>query len=441
MKLTERMKSKLRKVNFTSVAFFAVSVISITFAWLAYSNTIATNLDVDIKRWDINITTGNTEITNEYDINVDSFYPGMDDYSDSFTIRNNGDLAAKIDYNISYFRLFDQEIPTNNLTFYELQRDYPFKISLDYDTRYLGINDTATFSISCEWPLDSGDDAADTLYGNMASEFYAQEQQIKANNPSYEIRKGLELKIEIVVSQYIDETNSFATDSWDTIQLAVEKGDTSKYSVGATKNVRVGNKNLKVKIVNKSAPTSCNGDSFSQTACGFVLEFENVIEEKKMNSSNTSNGGWPNSELYEYLHGDFFSTKLPYELRKVVATTRVVSGHNSNETTNYVTYDKLYLFSNKEYYGVNAQDTAANSTRQIDWYVGMSSTPIYDSGSLVGYAYLKMKKLDSLNNPKTYWFRSVNGTQWFDAVHSSSIYSPKEANEPNVWFAPAFRIT
>ena len=39
------------------------------------------------------------------------------------------------------------------------------------------------------------------------------------------MRSGLELKIEIVISQYIDETNSFATDSWDTIELAVEKGD------------------------------------------------------------------------------------------------------------------------------------------------------------------------------------------------------------------------
>ena len=60
--------------------------------------------------------------------------------------------------------------------------------------------------------------------------------------------------------------------------------------------------------------------------------------------------GWPLTELYTYLQGDFYNS-LPNDLKEVIATTRVVSGGSSG---NYTTNDKLYLLSLKELSGSNS---------------------------------------------------------------------------------------
>lgn len=48
-----------------------------------------------------------------------------------------------------------------------------------------------------------------------------------------------------------------------------------------------------VRIANNSTPDECRNDNFSQSACGFVVEFVDIVEERAMNASATSVGGWP----------------------------------------------------------------------------------------------------------------------------------------------------
>ena len=74
MKLSERIKNKLVKVNLTSVLFFAVSMISITLAWFAYTNTVSSNMNIDLKAWNVKITNNNTEVNNTLTINITDLY-------------------------------------------------------------------------------------------------------------------------------------------------------------------------------------------------------------------------------------------------------------------------------------------------------------------------------------------------------------------------------
>ena len=128
MKLSDRIKSKFTKVNLTSIAFFAVSIMSITLAWFAYTNTVTSNMNVNLKTWDIKITKNNTEVSNVFDITINNLSPGMTDFQEDYVIHNNGDIPAKITYNIKYFRLFNTEVTTTNgISFAQLARDYPFK--------------------------------------------------------------------------------------------------------------------------------------------------------------------------------------------------------------------------------------------------------------------------------------------------------------------------
>lgn len=85
---------------------------------------------------------------------------------------------------------------------------------------------------------------------------------------------------------------SFENDSWETIANAVRTGNSSVYKVGDTKEVELdGYGTFTVRIANISTPTACKSTGFSQTACGFVVEFEELVTNYKMNSSNSNIGG------------------------------------------------------------------------------------------------------------------------------------------------------
>ena len=94
--------------------------------------------------------------------------------------------------------------------------------------------------------------------------------------------------------------NVFASDSWSTIAANVKNGNTSKYDVGDTKTVDLGSLGIHtVRIANMS--TCTNGEK-SETACGFVVEFADVITKHNMNSTATNVGGWPASEARTYVN-------------------------------------------------------------------------------------------------------------------------------------------
>ena len=64
-----------------------------------------------------------------------------------------------------------------------------------------------------------------------------------------------------------------------------------------------------VRIANLSTPAECSTTGFSQTACGFVIEFADIITTHRMNleGSTSTNGyynkgGWQYSDIRAYLN-------------------------------------------------------------------------------------------------------------------------------------------
>ncbi|MBQ6498229.1 MAG: hypothetical protein IJI58_05890, partial [Bacilli bacterium] len=72
--------------------------------------------------------------------------------------------------------------------------------------------------------------------------------------------------------------HSFNGHSWETIINNVRSGNTDIYNIGDTKTVDMGTLGTHtIRIANKSTPAECSTTGFSQTACGFVLEFADII--------------------------------------------------------------------------------------------------------------------------------------------------------------------
>ena len=183
---------------------------------------------------------------------------------------------------------------------------------------------------------------------------------------------------------------SFEDDDWATISAVAKSGNyAGTYNVGDTKDIDLGDLGLHtVRIANTSTPAECSQTGFSQSACGFVLEFADIITTHAMNPTNTNTGGWPTTEMETYLNSDIYNA-LPADLQSVIINTNLVSSRGFQEANNLTSTDKLYLLESKEVYG-NSVGTASNVTRQLDYYANQGVTASNYS--------LAIKQMDGTNS-------------------------------------------
>ena len=237
---------------------------------------------------------------------------------------------------------------------------------------------------------------------------------------------------------------TFAKDDWDTIANAVRTGQTSNYHVGDTKEVDLGTygKHM-VRISNMSTPDECNQNGFSQSACGFVVEFTDIITTHNMNPKGDYNGktyeygwnkgGWLKSQMKTFIDNVIYNS-LPNELKSVIITTETVSGHGSEDTNNFTSPDKLYLLAPKEIYSdwSYQYDSAKDSTRQLDYYNIKGVTTSSYAGAI---------KKDSAGTADWWWLRSANSynDRVFCSVYTNGYWGDNSANSTR-GVSPAFRI-
>ena len=243
-------------------------------------------------------------------------------------------------------------------------------------------------------------------------------------------------------SKIAGDPESFSTDSWATIKKAVHNNNASLYHVGDTKKVTINGTDYTVRIVNKSTNANCDNENYSQTACGFVVEFVDIVEQRAMNSADTNVGGWPATETRTYLNGTFYNS-LPSDLQAVIKPTRVISGHGSNDSTNFTTTDKLYLLSSEEVYGTDDGqyhffDTAYGTSHQLEYYSNNGVT--YSTSSWNGTNLDKAIK--QYNSSNTWWWlrpADSDGNGSFRRINSDGrLNSNGSGNTGGV--SPAFRI-
>ena len=350
---------------------------------------------------------------NYYEFTVDAVNSGtIDGMIDSITSKLNGttitNLPDYLNYTVSYFD--GMPLQTNQL---------------------LAAGTTEKYRVRIEYRTD------------------IELNQIPATNQNLTLQFTVKYKQSDSNAQSVTHPISFATDSWDTIISAVTNGSIDNYNVGDTKTVDMGTLGTHtLRIANKSTPSECNTTGFSQTACGFVLEFADIITTHRMNpytsgattSGNGNIGGWPASEMRTYVNSDIYNA-LPSELKNGIINTTVVSGHGlTSGETNFTSTDKLYLLSTHEVYedvdgntsgGIDYLDTAYNNTRQLDYYSNLNVTTSNYSGAIKqrngSNAYWWMRSASSNTNRNFY---SVGDTGNWPGNYSTHAYG----------VSPAFRI-
>ena len=248
-----------------------------------------------------------------------------------------------------------------------------------------------------------------------------------------------------IADKDIPAPNSFSTDSWKTIIKAVKNNNISKYNVGDTKEVDLGTTygTHTIRIANMSRPSECSTSGFSQTACGFVLEFADIITMHNMNPAGEYNGtqydygynvgGWPNSSMRTFVNNDIYNS-LPSDLKNGIIDTTVVSSYGKSDTSNFTSTDKLYLLAPKEIYTDfnNSYDTAKDLTRQLDYYKNEGVTTSSCS-----------KAIKINNSTASYWWlrsaKSVNISSFYFVYNAAGDWNTGTAYTTD-GVSPAFRM-
>ena len=244
-----------------------------------------------------------------------------------------------------------------------------------------------------------------------------------------------------------DKPTTFAEDSWETIASSVKTGNIRGYKVGETKTIDMGDYGTHtVRVANTSTPDECKTEGFSQSACGFVLEFTDIITTHNMNPKGEYNGtnytvgwnigGWPASSMHTFVNNDIYNA-LPSELKNIIIDTTVVSSHGRDDTANFTSTDKLYLlapveiYSDWENFSSASSDTSKDLTRTLDYYAKLGVTSSNYNGAI--------KKSETT---ATVW--------WLRAAYSTLVSDFHSVRASGAWYissayftygvSPAFRI-
>ncbi len=239
---------------------------------------------------------------------------------------------------------------------------------------------------------------------------------------------NLTANLEILGTLGLKRIPSFANDTWEELVENIESGKIQYYQVGDTREIDMGTLGTHtLRIVNKSTPSECSDPNFSQTACGFVVEFVDIIATHAMNSTDSNSGGWLSAEMNSFVNYDIYDA-LPTELKTIIINTPVISGHNSSSSSNIGSVDKLFLLSEIEVYGgaSSVYDTLdVNQTRQLDYYANASDIRKKNGNN---YSAWYLRTAVSSNDTG---FLSVDSTGTMDTTVGASTA---------LGVAPAFRL-
>ena len=420
------MKDDKKYIYVVAVLLLVVVALGISYAWFS---AIITGNDTAKNN---KVVTGNLELTytDTNEISLDNVIPG-DSFTKEVSVKNTGTLDVK--YNLVWQSL------TNTITNNELVIEATCK----------RLNSSGAVDGTCEaisqTPVSSNTIKKKiSIEPNITHEYTVKVTFIDTGEPqNYNKNKSFNGKLGI--EEYVP--TQFEKDSWTAIVANVKANKISQYNVGDTKEVDMGTYGTHtLRIANTSTPSECSTTGFSQTACGFVLEFADIITKHNMNPSGTYKGttynygwnkdGWPATSMRTFVNNDIYNA-IPSEIKNAIIDTTVVSGHGPNDTENFTSTDKLYLLAPGEVWSDwktsrgASYDTAKDLTRTLDYYTNMGVTTSNKSGVI-------KKNGTSATN---WWLRTAysNVTYFFLRVSSRGDWNTSSAYyECDV--APAFRL-
>lgn len=187
----EDKKSLLKTLKLIGPSHIIILILLLafnTYAWFIFNNKVSTGIDVHVSAWNIEFTVDSKVVEEDFSFDISKAQPGMDDFEKTIEIQNNSEVNAKITYEVEEVDIMtdkyvisgssststDGKTYTSDELIENLANNYPFKITFSFEnnTQTIEKSGQGGVIISMKWPLDSGNDALDTEWGEKAYSFY-----------------------------------------------------------------------------------------------------------------------------------------------------------------------------------------------------------------------------------------------------------------------------
>ena len=345
-KKVSRRRKAYMKLNIMTLFFAAVSFISITLAWFAYSGLITAKTEVNVKAWKIEFNKSGTEVSNELTIRLNDISPGMETMSETIDIKNLGDTAAAVSYEIASARILNDELDANDQDKLKdaLSHDYPFHIDMSISDNFIRAHDgTGEFNISVSWPFESDNDEADSEWGTKAYEFQLEESKKEENERRY----SLKIEIRLKAVQYIDEV--------DAIDYNYRPGTIVLYDVVNNKTcTSISSTCLKTYVIDKDSRISDTSvhllpDLYND----YITGSESQITEKLSELTSTwtvTNSLLKAEDILSIVSNDITeSIIIRPSLSNIPIGYLNYGTRVTDQMTNTISYNGMYRFTNDTY--------------------------------------------------------------------------------------------
>lgn len=172
----KKIKKIFKKIRLKTLFLLAITLASNSFAWFIYTTEVSSNITTKVREWKVTFDAQGQNIEKEIIINVDSLYPGMEEYTETLTASNSGESRAKITYELKEATVLGDDLMNLNLENTSLidylKTAFPFKIDISASNNIIDIGGSESITIRVYWPYESGNDELDTQWGNRAYDYH-----------------------------------------------------------------------------------------------------------------------------------------------------------------------------------------------------------------------------------------------------------------------------
>lgn len=222
------------------------------------------------------------------------------------------------------------------------------------------------------------------------------------------------------LDDYPTDDYSSISDTWEEIFAAEANGTySSKYSVGDTKKVMYDGNGLYMKLIGIDVD-DLSDDTGKAKLTWITID---VVESKRMHSSNNVAGSWPNMELKSYLTNTCFG-RLPSLLQNNIKEVKKVVYNNLAGTTSTIN-EKIWIPSHYE---------MTNDGPSLYEESGPKYTAVFGNNT----SDSKKIKYNSSGSAQNWWLRTPNGTTQFFTVSNAGAVTSVNANTTTVGLVLCF---
>ena len=150
--MKEKRKKLKRRIRRSTLFFLVLALITNSFAWFIYTNKVSNSINTHVKSWMVTFDQDGNPLEDTVEFNIDSIYPGMNDFNDSITISNTGETTAYISYEVDSIKILDEVYTRDNYSSDELinmlKDKYPFTITFDVINQEITTGSEGSFNVN-----------------------------------------------------------------------------------------------------------------------------------------------------------------------------------------------------------------------------------------------------------------------------------------------------